>query len=189
MQYLAYCQLVLLLLVILFCIYLLIISIDNKKNLKEIQELLRDIQDNKNSKIQKKNKEINKQDKGNRNELKFRAENNNYTPFNSKQNDLKYFNVETCRNLSSGNYFIILEEHNKNFSKMVIPTGEIKNLENKLFGDIEVSSLEYLLENHLISESQINSYFNFITDNESFTNNIYYKNNKICKSIKDIISN
>lgn len=159
MQYLPYIQIFLIFLVILFFFYLFQLIKTNNSELRKIKELL---QRNVNSKFITVDVKQEENTKG----IGSSKQKNKNSDVNIekkvKTNDFPYLKIETCKNLNSGKFFIVLEEIDDTLTKMVIPNGEIKILESILFGEIEENSLEFLLSNDIIINNQIESYFTYI---------------------------
>ena len=75
-----------------------------------------------------------------------------------------YISVDICKNINSSQYFIILDEKNNDNATMIIPNGEIKNLELKLFCDFGIEKIGELLKNKLITNEQLTKYMKYIED-------------------------
>ncbi|MBM9521266.1 hypothetical protein JWG39_15710 [Desulforhopalus vacuolatus] len=190
MQYLPYIQMAILLLLAITCVYLLLVSRSNKRDLQEIKKQLEEIENN--SSINVKYGRA----KDSPEKLKNITVSHTIKQSVSKHNDLKHIIIEFCRNINSNKCFIVLEEMNDEYTKMIIPTGEIKDLENSLFKDFEELSLEELLVNDYITRMQIDSYFNYIgKQTERFSDNDLLKkineNNEppYLKSYRAMLSN
>lgn len=154
MQYLPYIQMAILILLTIACVYLLLVSRSNKRDLQEIRRQIEEIENNSSTDVK-------------HDELKDSSDKSYNSCASvkksvSKPNDLKHIIIEFCRNINSNKCFIVLEEMNDEYTKMIIPTGEIKDLENSLFKDFEELSLEELLVNDYITRMQIDSYFSYI---------------------------
>ena len=72
--------------------------------------------------------------------------------------------TQACKNLSSGKYFLFVEEHDDKNFLLVIPTGEVKSLETSLFGEIEDVNIIGLLNCGLITKKQIDGYTKFVEE-------------------------
>jgi hypothetical protein len=70
--------------------------------------------------------------------------------------------MEVCKNKASGKYFLFIEETNDGKLLLVIPNGEIKELDSSLFEDIEELDIEYCLNTGLIVKQQIDGYKKFV---------------------------
>jgi hypothetical protein len=82
---------------------------------------------------------------------------------NEKQQNIEkdYIVVEICQNQNSGKYFIVIDEIAEDIAMLIIPDGSIKNLEIKLFNKFENRSINELFEKNLITDEQIQTYFNY----------------------------
>ena len=163
MQYLSYIQVALLLLLIIMVLWLISISYSNRREFREIIHRL-DIACLKGKLKIEPQKSIESCQTS-----EPISESGNIGKTISFQNDLRFINIEACRNLNTNKYFLILEEINNLHTKLIIPSGEIKILENKLFNEPEDFSLDYLLNNNYISNIQIEAYFNFLNSHTSIT--------------------
>jgi hypothetical protein len=70
--------------------------------------------------------------------------------------------TQACKNLSSGKYFLFVEEVDDENFLLVIPTGEVKSLETSLFGEIEDVNITDLLNYKLLTKQQIDGYKKFV---------------------------
>lgn len=70
--------------------------------------------------------------------------------------------ADTCRNNNSGKYFIIISHENDEKAKMIMPDGNIKLLEIKLFNSFENKDLVEIFDENLITKQQLLSYTNYI---------------------------
>ena len=88
-------------------------------------------------------------------------ENDDSTPIESMQLKVEC-PLELCMNNSSHKYFIVLEEVNNNRARMIIPTGEIKVLELRLFSEPEIVEADKCRD--LLTQEQQESYISHITE-------------------------
>ena len=70
--------------------------------------------------------------------------------------------MEICKNISSGEYFIYIDEIGNSKAFFVTPMGEIKALEIRLFTEPDYRSEDDLLSQKLITELQATKYHAFI---------------------------
>lgn len=159
MQYTAYFQMILWVILVIVAIWLLLVVYSNRRELREIRKWV----EKTNCKATYKSEKQKPDDNYKRIETKDAGEAQD--EIKKLQNDLRFLKVDACKNLSSDKYFIILEEIDDLHTKMILPTGDIKILENELFDEFEDLSLGYLLENSLITKDQIEAYFNFLSTN------------------------
>lgn len=82
-----------------------------------------------------------------------------------QEDDLFNVRLDVRKNTTSGKYFIIIDELNIHKEIMITPTGEKKELELKLFGELEEKRLNELLKNNSVTENQISAYKKYIDDN------------------------
>ena len=81
-----------------------------------------------------------------------------------EQNEDEYIPVEVCKNLSSGMYFIILEDKVDNKVRLIIPNGEIKFIELNLFDEMEEHNLLNFFKNGNLTKEQLSTYENFLNE-------------------------
>ncbi len=62
--------------------------------------------------------------------------------------------MEICKNISSGKYFIYIDEIGNNEALFVTPIGEIKALKIKFFSEPDYKSEDDLISHKLITELQ-----------------------------------
>lgn len=70
--------------------------------------------------------------------------------------------MEICKNISSGKYFIYIDEIGNSKALFVTPMGEIKALKIKLFSEPDYRSEDDLISQKLITELQEKKYHGFI---------------------------
>jgi len=86
--------------------------------------------------------------------------------FSNHENDESIF--ELCKNNNSGKYFIIIEEIEDDKAIMIIPTGEIKELELKLFSDPKLKDVNKLYRDNLLTEAQVETLKRITVEADSF---------------------
>lgn len=72
--------------------------------------------------------------------------------------------MEVCKNKASGKYFLLIEETDDGKLLLVIPNGEVKELDPPLFEDTEELDIDYCLNTGLIASRQIDGYKKFIEE-------------------------
>jgi hypothetical protein len=154
MEYLPYIQIAFLLLLLAFILRILFVSYSNRRELRQLKCLL----ENNSLKLKSQTGETKLVNHGQPQGPKHDLETGKGT--SSLQNDHRYIQIDSCRNLNTNKRFIIIEAVNDYHAKLIIPTGEIKTLENKLFDEPEELTLEYLLKNEAITTNQLETYFN-----------------------------
>lgn len=70
--------------------------------------------------------------------------------------------LEVRKNIQSGDYFIVIEEINRDEAKLITPKGKIKQLQLKLFDELEEKNMKNLLEDNLISREQLVKFNEYI---------------------------
>jgi hypothetical protein len=70
--------------------------------------------------------------------------------------------VDVCQNQNSGKYFIVIDENTNDMATMIIPDGNIKNLELKLFNNFAQKNINELFDKNLVTNEQLTTYFNYI---------------------------
>ena len=70
--------------------------------------------------------------------------------------------LAVCKNIQTGDYFIVIEEINNDEAKLITPKGEIKQLELKLFDELEEKNIKNLLGDNLISHKQLLKFNKYI---------------------------
>ena len=81
-----------------------------------------------------------------------------------EQNEDEYIPVEICKNLSSGEYFIVLENYVDKKVRLIIPNGDILILELSLFDEIEDHNLLKFFKNGNLTKEQLLTYEKFLSD-------------------------
>lgn len=76
--------------------------------------------------------------------------------------DERFLEVLVCKNIESGDYFIVIEEINSDEAKLITPKGKIKQLQLKLFDELEEKNIKNLLEDNLISRKQLLKFNKYI---------------------------
>ena len=71
--------------------------------------------------------------------------------------------MEVCKNKASEKYFLLIEETDDGKLLLVIPNGEVKELDPPLFEDIEELDIDYCLNSGFASR-QIDGYKKFIEE-------------------------
>jgi len=69
---------------------------------------------------------------------------------------------QACKNITSGKYFLFIEETTDEKLLLVIPTGEVKPLNTSLFEEIEEINIADLLNKGLLTQRQIDRYKKFL---------------------------
>jgi len=72
--------------------------------------------------------------------------------------------MEVCKNKASEKYFLLIEETDDGKLLLVIPSGEVKELDPPLFEDIEELDIDYCLNSGLIASRQFDGYKKFIEE-------------------------
>jgi len=63
-----------------------------------------------------------------------------------------------CKNINSGNNFIVVDELGDDFATMIIPDGKIKDLSLKFFGDVYETNITKLYLDGKLTEAQMKSF-------------------------------
>ncbi len=63
-----------------------------------------------------------------------------------------------CKNRTSGQYFIYVNEAGPGEILLITPTAKVKSLQNNLFTDLEENTEEQLLISRMVSPEQIRSF-------------------------------
>ena len=93
-----------------------------------------------------------------------------------RQNEDEYIPVEVCKNLCSGEYFIVLEDQIDAKVRLIIPSGDIKLLELSLFDEIEEQNLLKFLKNGNLTKEQLFTYEKFLSDGLDKSIDAFLKN-------------
>lgn len=77
--------------------------------------------------------------------------------------EINFLDVDVCKNKNSGQYFIVIEEHNNDIATLINPKGEIKDIELKFFDKFEIRIIGELLRKNLITNEQLITFRGRIT--------------------------
>jgi len=69
--------------------------------------------------------------------------------------------MEICKNKSSNLYFIYIDETGDTEALLITPEAKVKSLKLDLFGEVEEQEETRLLQNKLITEAQIQRFYEY----------------------------
>jgi hypothetical protein len=102
--------------------------------------------------------------------------------------------MEICKNVRSNRYFIYIGDTGNGEALLINPEAEIKSLKLDLFHEVEEQDETYLLENNIVTESQVKRFHDYNNSRveefiENFKEMSPYEQKIVLKRMQEMVEN